>query len=147
MYPRKVFEYVMPMLGQPHLGIFKNNFRFLSLDIVMVWVKMCKQGKRYIVSLYCTLERAEYLPGRYKRGAEWHFFRKKQTITDLDLLPLSEIIPPIIHCFDKGTSDIRISSLEKLYCCNNNIMTIVQTILYCNSIYTLYYFIGVWLNE
>ena len=56
------------------------------------------------------------------------FFRKRQTITDPDLLPLSKIIPPIIHCFDKGPSDVRISSLEKLYCCNNSILTIVQTI-------------------
>lgn len=57
------------------------------------------------------------------------FFRKRQTIiTDPDLLPLSKIIPPIIHCFHKGTSDVRISSLEKLHCCNNSIMTIVQTI-------------------
>ena len=56
------------------------------------------------------------------------FFRKRQTITDPHLLPLSKIIPPIIHCFDKGPSDLRISSLEKLYCCNNSILTIVQTI-------------------
>ena len=55
------------------------------------------------------------------------FFRKRQTITDPHLLPLSKIIPPIIHCFDKGPSDVRISSLEKLYCCNNSILTIVQT--------------------
>ena len=33
------------------------------------------------------------------------FFRKRQTITDPHLLPLSKIIPPIIHCFDKGPSD------------------------------------------
>lgn len=56
------------------------------------------------------------------------FFRKRQTITDPHLLPLSKIIPPIIHCFDKGPSDVRISSLAKLYCCNNSILTIVQTI-------------------
>ena len=56
------------------------------------------------------------------------FFRKRQTITDPDLLTLSKIIPAIIHCFDKGTSDVRISSLEKWYCCNNSIMTIAQTI-------------------
>ena len=56
------------------------------------------------------------------------FFRKRQTITDPHLLPLSKIIPPIIHGFDKGPSDVRISSLEKLYCCNNSILTIVQTI-------------------
>ena len=56
------------------------------------------------------------------------FFRKRQTITDPHLLPVSKIIPPIIHCFDKGPSDVRISSLEKLYCCNNSILTIVQTI-------------------
>ena len=56
------------------------------------------------------------------------FFRKRQTITDPHLLPLSKIIPPIIHCFDKGPSDVRIFSLEKLYCCNNSILTIVQTI-------------------
>ena len=56
------------------------------------------------------------------------FFRKRQTITDPHLLPLSKIIPPIIHCFDKGPSDVRISSLEKLYGCNNSILTIVQTI-------------------
>ena len=56
------------------------------------------------------------------------FFRKRQPITGPHLLPLSKIIPPIIHCFDKDASDVRISSLEKLYCCSNSIMTIVQTI-------------------
>ena len=63
-----------------------------------------------MAALYCTLELAEYLPSRYRRGTEPHFFQE-QTITDPDLLPLGKIITPVTHCFNKGHSDKMISRL------------------------------------
>lgn len=56
MYPRRSLEYVMPVHVQTHLGLFikkKNNIftRFISLNIVMVSDKMCKQDKLYKAAL------------------------------------------------------------------------------------------------
>ena len=91
--------------------IYKDNLGFFPLTLW--WCKAKCENKVNYTWLLCTVHwNLQNIFQVDTEEVQNHiFFREKQTITDPDLLPLSKIITPVTHWFNKGHSVKRISRL------------------------------------